>query len=155
MFVVARTPAGVYYHFGDECSGWVGHGCHKTDLLRNDSMAQYCVVSSEAFDGRPEKERPSKTRSLVECGGARQNPVISPFLIVCYLARAHAPPRRLSMQYQSPRYEGDISKAYRQLVGSRIDVRASLSTDTLKEAYVHFFGDLQRRTEVSLVRLSG
>ncbi|CAN0591250.1 unnamed protein product, partial [Laminaria digitata] len=54
------------------------------------------------------------------------------------------------MQYQSPRYEGDIAKAHKQLVGSRIDVRASLSPETLKEAYVHFFGDLQRRTEVSL-----
>lgn len=57
------------------------------------------------------------------------------------------------MQYQSPRYEGDIAKAYEQLVGSRIDVRVSLSPETLKEAYVHFFGDLQRRTEVSLVSL--
>ena len=55
------------------------------------------------------------------------------------------------MQYQSPRYEGDISKAYSQLVACRSEVRASLSTETLREAYVHFFGDLQRRTEVSLV----
>lgn len=58
---------------------------------------------------------------------------------------------RLSMQYQSPRYEGDIGKAYAQLVACRSEVRASLSTETLREAYVHFFGDLQRRTEVSLV----
>lgn len=56
------------------------------------------------------------------------------------------------MQYQSPRYEGDIGKAYSQLVACRSQVRASLSTETLREAYVHFFGDLQRRTEVSLVR---
>ena len=59
------------------------------------------------------------------------------------------------MQYQSPRYEGDIAKTYGGLIDSRIDVRASLSTETLKEAYVHFFGDLQRRTEVFLVRLLG
>ena len=64
---------------------------------------------------------------------------------------ARALPLRLSMQYQSPRYEGDIAKAYKQLVDSRIDVRASLSPETLKEAYVHFFGNLQRRTEVCLV----
>ena len=55
------------------------------------------------------------------------------------------------MQYQSPRYEGDIGKAYGQLVACRSDVRASLSTEALRDAYVHFFGDLQRRTEVSLV----
>lgn len=55
------------------------------------------------------------------------------------------------MQYQSPRYEGDIGKAYAQLVACRSEVRGSLSTETLREAYVHFFGDLQRRTEVSLV----
>ncbi|CAM9691194.1 unnamed protein product [Scytosiphon promiscuus] len=57
----------------------------------------------------------------------------------------------LSMQYQSPRYQGDIGKAYSQLVSCRSEVRASLSPETLREAYVHFFGDLQRRTEVSLL----
>lgn len=56
------------------------------------------------------------------------------------------------MQYQSPRYAGDIGKAYTQLVACRREVRESLSPETLREAYVHFFGDLQRRTEVSLVR---
>ncbi|CAM9334409.1 unnamed protein product [Ectocarpus fasciculatus] len=57
----------------------------------------------------------------------------------------------LSMQYHTPRYQGDISKAYKQLVACRTEVRASLSPETLREAYVHFFGDLQRRTEVSLL----
>ncbi len=55
------------------------------------------------------------------------------------------------MQYQSPRYEGDVGKAYAELVACRNEVRASLSPETLRGAYVHFFGDLQRRTEVSLV----
>lgn len=59
----------------------------------------------------------------------------------------------LSMQYQSPRYMGDVSKCYEELLSCRRDVRASLSRETLREAYVHFFGDLQRRTEVSLVRV--
>ncbi|CAM9743444.1 unnamed protein product [Ectocarpus sp. 12 AP-2014] len=57
----------------------------------------------------------------------------------------------LSMQYHTPRYQGDISKAYTQLVACRTEVRASLSPEVLREAYVHFFGDLQRRTEVSLL----
>ena len=61
-------------------------------------------------------------------------------------------PRSVSMQYQSPRYEGDVTKCYEQLVRCRKDVRASLSRETLRQAYIHFFGDLQRRTEVSLVR---
>ncbi|CAM9595638.1 unnamed protein product [Ascophyllum nodosum] len=59
----------------------------------------------------------------------------------------------VSMQYQSPRYEGDVTKCYEQLVRCRKDVRASLSRETLRQAYIHFFGDLQRRTEVSLLPL--
>lgn len=78
----------------------------------------------------------------------RREPSIDRSPVTCLFP----PSPSLSMQYVSPRYNGDVAKAYEELVGCRKEVQASLLPDTLRKAYVHFFGDSQRHTKVNLVR---
>ncbi|CAM9682109.1 unnamed protein product, partial [Discosporangium mesarthrocarpum] len=57
----------------------------------------------------------------------------------------------VSMQYLSPRYKGDIAETYEEIQDCRVEVYALLTPESLREAFLFFFGDRERRTEVSLM----
>ncbi|CAM9657172.1 unnamed protein product [Chrysoparadoxa australica] len=54
-------------------------------------------------------------------------------------------------QYSSPRYSGNIEVTVGEWLESKMRLHETMSKQAMQEAFQHFFGDRNRRTEVSLV----